>query len=91
MEDHDVRAAMLGEPFTMSGLRQLRSYLEEEFSSWATTPRECGVTSDDAPHMAGKPGDATVLNVSSAVNAYVSRRPGDVRGPRAASVSLATH
>ena len=23
MEDHDVRAAMLGEPFTMSGLRQL--------------------------------------------------------------------
>ena len=24
MEDHDVRAAMLGEPFTMSGLRQLQ-------------------------------------------------------------------
>ena len=23
MEDHDVRAAMLGEPFTMSGLRRL--------------------------------------------------------------------
>ena len=24
MEDHDVRAAMLGEPFTMSGLRRLQ-------------------------------------------------------------------
>jgi hypothetical protein len=35
-------------------------------------------------------GQVTDRNVSGAANAYVSRRPGDVRGPRAASVSLAT-
>ena len=32
MEDHDVRAAMLGEPFTMSGLRRFATFNRRETS-----------------------------------------------------------